>query len=49
MRPANIAVTNPAPAPAPVVIPKARARGRATIPTVIPATKSELQDFRKFR
>ena len=41
--PATIAVIRPASAPAPLLTPKARASGRATMPTVSPASRSPRQ------
>jgi hypothetical protein len=48
-RPATIAVMSPASAPAPELTPKARASGSATMPTVIPATRSPRQVRRSWR
>ena len=43
-RPATTAVMSPASAPTPELTPNASASGRATIPTVIPASRSVFQD-----
>ena len=41
IKPAIIAVVNPCSGPTPEAIAKAMASGKATIPTIIPAIKSE--------
>lgn len=45
MNPAMIAVINPFSGVTPEAIPKAIANGKATIPTIIPAVKSEVNCF----
>ena len=45
-RPATTAVMSPASAPTPELTPKASASGRATIPTVMPASRSVFQEER---
>ena len=47
--PATMAVVSPTAAPSPVVMPNASARGRATTPTVNPATTSPRHDERRPR
>lgn len=45
--PATMAVTSPAAAPTPEATPKPSANGRATTPTVTPASRSLAQDERR--
>ncbi|BAS10315.1 hypothetical protein AHiyo4_37370 [Arthrobacter sp. Hiyo4] len=44
--PATIAVMRPASAPTPELTPNAKASGSATMPTVMPASRSTRQDCR---